>query len=131
MSELEREKFPTAWQTGQEAVDFVPFDHHCSEMGSGLNMHKSRCEERQKDVAQVLCYGGCRSGDSRTGKTRIKITDTVYWEGINTEIVDLVLSGRTNMQIADELKVSRSKVETTIRFARKLEKIGKDFKRGQ
>ena len=55
--------------------DPPPYDHHCPEMGSGLNYYKSACLKRQKDESQNLCFGGCRAGERKRSANNGWTTD--------------------------------------------------------
>ena len=86
-----------------------PFDHHCPEMGSGLNTYKWMCEKRQKNKDDKTCFGGCKStgqvkyGREKGGHGRDGSYDTIR---------RLILAGFTTTEIRkmtgmDTGKISR------------------------
>ena len=103
--------------------DFIPFDHHCPEAGSGLNFHKVRCDARQEDKTQRFCYGGCKSG---SGRRDSNVNDDDYWTGDRGKILDMLKSNHSYSAITAAIGADKTKIYRTKQNAIKSGRLSKE-----
>lgn len=90
-----------------------PYDHHCPQMGTGLNTWLSLCKQRQgfPSLKKICGDGdGCKAYELEVQSRR---QQEISSSGINyqKETIELSEEGMSTQQIADQLGISKSTVK--------------------
>lgn len=90
-----------------------PYDHHCPQMGSGLNTWFSLCEQRQgfESLREICGAGdGCKAYEL---EAKARAQQKISSSGVNyqKETIELSNDGMSTQQIADKLGISKSTVK--------------------
>ena len=97
-----------------------PYDHHCPQMGSGLNTWKTLCQQRQKfDSLKRICGAGdgCKALEL---EEKSREQQEISSAGINyrEEVLALLRRGMSTQEISDAIGISKSTVKKHRRMER-------------